>query len=80
MSELVRFANERADAMVCAGLGLEAIADLLGGGSDHSLTADQTNGLHHAIIALGRMVKDAGYDMSSLAAQHGAEQGKGVLA
>lgn len=80
MSELVRFANERADAMVCAGLGLEAIADLLGGGSDHSLTADQTNGLHHAIIALGRMVKDAGYDMGSLAARQGDEHGKGVLA
>lgn len=68
MSELVRFGAERADSMVCAGLGLESIGDLLGSGSDHSLTADQINGLHHAIIALGRMVKDTGYEMGMLAA------------
>lgn len=65
MSRLVHVASEHADNMVCIGIGLEAIGDLLGGGSEHALTADQgDNGLHHAVIALGRLAKDAGYALA----------------
>ncbi len=64
MSGLVHVASEHADNMVCIGIGLEAIGDLLGGGSEHVLTADQVNGLHHAVIALGRLAKDAGYALA----------------
>ncbi|WP_455232342.1 hypothetical protein [Geopseudomonas aromaticivorans] len=72
MSTLANVATEHADNMVCIGLGLEAIADLLGGGSEHALTTDQVNGLHHAVLALARMAKGAGYDLAKHAEGSGA--------
>lgn len=64
MSGLAHVASDHAYNMVCIGIGLEAIGDLLGGGSEHALTADQVNGLHHAVMALGRLAKDAGYALA----------------
>ncbi|CAD5379717.1 hypothetical protein OF001_U80020 [Pseudomonas sp. OF001] len=59
-------AREHADSLVCVGLGLEALAELLMEGGEDRMTTDQVNGLHHAIIALGRLAKAAGHDLASI--------------
>lgn len=46
------------DGLTAAGIGLEAIGRLL---KESDLHADDSNGLQHAVMALGDYVRRAGY-------------------
>lgn len=52
--------KQQADGLTAAGIGLEAIGQLLNEGDLH---ADHVNGLEHAVKALGDYVRRAGFDM-----------------
>lgn len=54
------------DALNAAGIGLEGIGLML---SERELTSSEMNALHHAVIALGAMVKDAGGHLYSAATE-----------
>ena len=50
--------------LVSAGIGLSAIANLLGAdASEHHLNSSDLNGLCHAVSALADLVKRDGYDL-----------------
>nr|WP_286949081.1 hypothetical protein [Pseudomonas sp. UBA6718] len=64
-----RDVERHGDALQAAGIGLEGIGLML---SERDLSSDEVNALHHAVIALGAMVKGAGGDLYSAAtAQEG---------
>lgn len=55
---------ERANTLTCAGLGLSAIADLLGAdGSEHHLHHELESGLANAAKALAILVQQTGCEL-----------------
>lgn len=50
------------DALSAAGIGLQGIGLML---AENEMHEDEINALHHAVVALGAMVKGAGYDLFS---------------
>ena len=59
------------DALSAAGIGLEGIGLML---SERDLNSAEVNALHHAVIALGVLVKGAGSEMyCAAAAKEGGE-------
>lgn len=64
MSDLSRTADDLGNTLTRAGLGLKTISDLLGcDGCEHHLTAENINGLHHAVAAIADLVAMAGYEL-----------------
>lgn len=61
----------RGDALVAAGIGLEGIGLML---AENELSGDELNALHHAVRALGAMVKSAGGDLFDKATRQEAGQ------
>ena len=61
MSEFLRMAERIGGDLASAGFALEAIGNLLGAdGAERHINAKLENGLHHAVVALGRLVHIAG--------------------
>lgn len=57
-------AYERGNTLTCAGLGLSAIADLMGAdGSEHLLDFELESGLANAAKALAILVQQTGYEL-----------------
>ncbi|MBT8764794.1 hypothetical protein [Metapseudomonas boanensis] len=72
MSKLARIAGQHGNRMVVAGCALNTIADLLGcDGVEHHLSAQQVNGLHHAVKALAGLIQIAGFELCEHAEQEG---------
>jgi hypothetical protein len=58
--------SERGNTLVNAGYALEAIGNLLGAdGSEYNLTPSLENGLQHAVVALGIMVREYGCGLAT---------------
>lgn len=58
---LLELAYTSGNTLVSAGYALEAIGNLLGAdGSEYNLTPDLENGLQHAVLAIGVMVREYG--------------------
>ena len=64
-------AARRGDTLVAAGIGLEGIGLML---AENELSGDELNALHHAVRALGAMVKAAGGDLFDEATRQGGGQ------
>ena len=60
----LREVAQRSDVLNAAGIGLEGIGLML---AESELSSSEMNALHHAVIALGAMVKGAGSDLYSAA-------------
>lgn len=61
--------NWRSETVQAAGIGLCAIASLLGAdGEDHQLSEELTSGLAHAALALGELIKETGSRMWEISA------------
>lgn len=74
MSSLNQLAMTHGDQMMSAGYALETLADLLGGdGSEHHLSAQDLNGLRHAVRAIGCYALAAGAELHQAASQGGAQ-------
>ncbi len=57
-------AYEQGNTLVCAAMGLSAIADLIGAdGAEHALNSDIESGLAHAAKALALLVQQAGHEL-----------------
>lgn len=59
------------DALTSAGIGLKGIGLML---AENELSGDELNALHHAVRALGAMVKSAGGDLFDKATRQGGDQ------
>lgn len=76
MREFINLAEQTGNTMTSAGIGLEAIGNMLGAdGSEHCFNAKDMNGLHHAVVALGDLIKGLGYDLAG-AAEESREGGR----
>jgi hypothetical protein len=72
LAELPALVFDKSGPIFAAGAGLMAIAELLGAdGSEHHINAEQTDGLHHAIYAIGAMLKGEAYSLSGAAEELG---------
>ncbi|WP_462379564.1 hypothetical protein [Pseudomonas sp. Marseille-QA0892] len=61
--------QERANALVNAGIGLETIGNLLGAdSSEHGLCDEEKTGLAHTVAALGSLVSQHANEVWSYAA------------
>lgn len=77
MREFIQMANQTGNTLTCAGIGLETIGSLMGAdGAEHYLNTEDMNGLHHTVIALGGLIKAAGYNLCIAAEE--AQEKKGV--
>jgi len=57
--------SERGNTLANAGYALEAIGNMLGAdGSEYNLTPSLENGLQHAVVALGIMVREYGCELA----------------
>jgi hypothetical protein len=73
---LKQAAWEHGNYLTSAGYGLITLGDLLGAdGSEHFLTKDNLNGLQHAVVALGAMVRDSGIALTERAELAGHDLG-----
>lgn len=64
MSARDRFAYDTGSLLISVGLGLSAIADLLGAdASEHHLQPSHLDGLAHTVAALAELVKRDAYDL-----------------
>lgn len=61
-TQFLRDVADSGDALSAAGIGLEGIGLML---SERELSSSETNALHHAVIALGSMVKSQGLSLFS---------------
>ncbi|TRO37667.1 hypothetical protein EQ832_12880 [Pseudomonas sp. ALS1131] len=61
-TQFLRDVADSGDVLSAAGIGLEGIGLML---SERELSSSEANALHHAVIALGTMVKSQGYSLFS---------------
>lgn len=65
---LLELAYTSGNTLASAGYALEAIGNLLGAdGSEYNLTPDLENGLQHAVLAIGVMVREYGISLAEKA-------------
>ncbi|MDN6859689.1 hypothetical protein QO207_24145 [Pseudomonas sp. CAN2814] len=68
MHSLSRLSGRVGNELVCAGIALETLGNLLTAhSSKHNLEEKDVDGLNHAVLAISAFVRSAGYDLCEAA-------------